>query len=80
MRIFSTGLESGTQASTSENWEPAGGGLGLLNDIADAGWRIKNERLQNKWREDDRKEEAQLLQKVHELREERLGGSRSYLR
>ena len=27
MRIFSTGLESGTQASTSENWEPAGGGL-----------------------------------------------------
>ena len=52
----------------------------MLNDIADAGWRIKNERLQNKWREDDRQEEARLLQKVQELREERLGGSRSYLR
>ena len=58
----------------------AGGGLGLLNDIADAGWRIKNERLANKWREDDRNEEAKLLARVHELREERLGGSRSYLR
>ena len=58
----------------------AGGGLGLLNDIADAGWRIKNERLANKWREDDRKEEARLLARVHELQEERLGGSRSYLR
>ena len=53
----------------------AGGGLGLLNDIADAGWRIKNERLANKWREDDRKEEARLLARVHELQEERLGGS-----
>ena len=58
----------------------AGGGLGLLNDIADAGWRIKNERLANKWREDDRNEEARLLARVHELQEERLGGSRSYLR
>ena len=52
----------------------------MLNDIADAGWRIKNERLANKWREDDRAEEARLLQKVQELQEERLGGSRSYLR
>lgn len=45
----------------------AGGGTGLLNDVADQRLRFQNEKVANRFRDEDALEETRLLAMVHEL-------------